>query len=68
MLYSSPYESFIKNLSRTLTCPYLIFETHCAGGDYCPFQPGKNHLCCFFCQHFDDCPDKSGICQRYLDR
>lgn len=54
-------------LLRAHACPYLVSGTRCAGGDYCPFPPGEDHLCCFFCPYLDDCPDPSGICVRLQD-
>ena len=62
------YESalpIIKMFYLAHSCPYLFFENRCAGGDYCPFPPGKDKLCCFFCPWFDSCPDKTGVCQRF---
>lgn len=65
-----PYQSTEPRLSaallRAASCPFLIHGDRCAGGDYCHFPAGKEHRCCFFCTEFESCPDRSGICTRFL--
>jgi len=65
------YKSLEPKLTRaifdTFSCPFLVMEQRCAGGDYCPYQPGRDKLCCFFCPRFDDCPDTTGVCTRFTE-
>lgn len=67
MAYETPHIDLMKALYTAHSCPFLIQGTLCAGGDYCPFPPGDDHACCFFCERFTDCPDPEGICTRFLD-
>lgn len=62
-----PGSQTIKILYLAHSCPYLFHNKYCAGGDYCPFPPGKEKLCCFFCPMFATCPDKTGVCARFKE-
>lgn len=42
-------------LYRAFSCSFRFGWNHCAGGDYCPFPPGRDRLCCFFCPSFESC-------------
>jgi hypothetical protein len=64
MPYFSAYPRLTGLLLRAHSCPFLFPVERCAGGDYCPFPPGRDRICCFFCQRLDDCPDKTGVCGR----
>lgn len=66
-----PYKSaspITKKMFLAHSCPYLKNDYLCAGGDYCPFPPGKAKLCCFYCPLFDKCPDRTGICERLKEK
>lgn len=65
MPYMSGDSKFTRALFVAKTCPYLVFEVHCAGGDYCRFPSGRKKHCCFFCNHFYSCPDKTGVCTHF---
>jgi hypothetical protein len=64
MPYHSKNPRLMRLFLRAHSCPWLILGEHCAGGDYCPFPPGSERLCCFFCPRLDGCPDNTGICER----
>jgi len=64
MPYGSPHERMIRQFRLAMTCPHLAHKRHCSGGDYCPFPPGDEMLCCVFCPRFTDCPDSEGVCVR----
>ena len=65
-----PYSPKLPN-SRILylaySCPHRFFATHCSGGDYCDFAPGREKICCFYCPIFESCPDPDGVCQRFQE-
>ena len=63
-----PVSQTTKKFYLAHSCPYLFQDRHCAGGDYCPYPPGKEKLCCFFCPRFDTCPDKTGVCVRFKEK
>ena len=66
MPYESAHYRFTRALYRAHSCPWLFQDSRCGGGDYCPFPPGESRTCCFFCPFFDSCPDRSGVCMRFL--
>lgn len=63
-----PYRSvskITKLFYHAHSCTFIHSGWHCAGGDYCPFPPGLDKMCCFVCPLFDKCPDKTGVCERF---
>jgi hypothetical protein len=64
MSYSSHNPSLTRALYRAHSCPFLVPDGRCAGGDYCDFPPGHDRLCCIRCPRVDSCPDSTGICIR----
>ena len=57
-----------KELSNAFGCEFLVNVFHCAGGNYCPFPPGKMRLCCAYCHMINDCPDDDGVCVHFLEK